>query len=256
MADKKRTIGVIAIFSLAGALAYWLYLYITDRDAAPTFSDVGGWLYSLPVRGYLIVKGQAQSVLGSIPGGPAADPVAIAAGMIAQFEGFVGHAYPDPAGQTTTYSIGYGHQIVNGDGFDTSSTISQTEALALLQSDLQNYVTCVNNAVTVTLSPQQLAALYSFTYNEGCGAFTGSTLLQDINAGNFDAAVADFAAWDIAGGQVLQALVNRRQSESALFASTGNIGGASGTTSSDSTAVANATSGPAVQANNTTQGGS
>jgi GH24 family phage-related lysozyme (muramidase) len=226
VADKKRTLGIVALFSVAGALAYWLYLYITDRDSAPTFSDVGGWLYSLPVRGYLIVRGQIESALGSVGGSP--DPVVIAAGLIAGFEGFVGHVYADPPGQTITYSIGYGHQLVAGDGFDQSSTISQTDALALLQSDLANYVSCVNAAVTVSLTPDQLAALYSFTYNEGCGAFQGSTLLQDINAGNFDAAVADFSSWDIAGGQVSQALVNRRQSESNLFASAGNIGGQSG----------------------------
>jgi lysozyme len=156
------------------------------------------------------------------------DPVAIAAQLIASLEGFSPTAYPDPPGQTKLYSLGYGHQIRSGDGFDTSSQISQSDALALLQTDLSGAVNCVNNAVSVDLDPQQLAALYSFTYNVGPGHFLSSTLLKCINASDFSGAQAQFAVWNIANGQVNAGLVARRQQEADLFGS-GDADGTDGT---------------------------
>lgn len=171
------------------------------------FSRFGLWFISLGER----FKGATG--VGTV------DPVALASGLIAGFEGFSPKAYPDPSGQTTTYSIGYGHQIVSGDGFDTTSTISESDALALLQQDLANYVACVNNAVTVPVTPQQQAALYSLCYNIGCNAFQNSTLLGDLNVPDYQQAQVDFASWNMAGGQVSSALTNRRASEANLFGS-------------------------------------
>jgi GH24 family phage-related lysozyme (muramidase) len=211
------------LLGLLGVLGYWIYQLISDPDNAPAFTDLPGVYWSFFQRGWLIVNGSIQAVSGS-----SADPVALAAGLIAQFEGFSPKAYPDPAGQTATYSIGYGHQIVSGDGYSSSSTISESDAIALLDSDLGNYVQCVNNAVTVTLSPQQLAALYSLCYNIGCSAFTGSTLLQDVNGGaDADTITADFAMWNKANGSVLGTLVNRRSEEAALYNSSATPAAAS-----------------------------
>lgn len=145
------------------------------------------------------------------------DPAAIAAQIIAQFEGFSAEAYADPPGQSVTYSIGYGHQIIAGDGFSTASTISKDDALALLQKDLAKYAACVKRAVTVPLAPQQLAALYSFCYNIGCGAFQKSTVVREINAGNFGNVATALALWNKSEGKINQALVRRRSDEAQLF---------------------------------------
>jgi GH24 family phage-related lysozyme (muramidase) len=200
----KRLIFIFAVFGIAAGLAYWLYLKM--QGEAPNVSDLFEVLKSYPRRLYLIVTGKISS-----------DPLDIAAGFVAQNEGFSATAYPDPPGQTDTYSIGYGHQIVPGDGFDTTSEISESDALALLQQDLQTYAACVNGAVTASLNPNQLAALYDFAYNEGCAAFQGSQLLTDINNGaDSDTIASDFMQWTRAGG-VSGALTSRRQSEIDLF---------------------------------------
>lgn len=216
MSERKKLVVIffgIPLLGLVGIFAYWIYQMITDPDNAPAVTDLPGIAWSYAQRGWLMVNGSIQAVSGS-----SADPVALAAGLIAGFEGFSAKAYPDPAGQTSTYSIGYGHQIVAGDGFSNTSTISESDALALLQSDLANFVNCVNGALSVTLSPQQLAALYSLCYNIGCSGFTGSTLLQDVNAGaDSDTIAADFAMWNKANGSVLNALVNRRSAEADLY---------------------------------------
>lgn len=191
----------------------WFYTYLTDPENAPSVTDLPGIGVSYFRRGWLIVKGQTEGLTGT------ADPVVIATGLIAGFEGFSSKAYADPKGQTKTYSIGYGHQIIPGDGLDTSSIVSESEAADLLASDLQTFAECVNDSVTAELTPQQLAALYSFCYNEGCHAFKSSTLLRDINAGDLASAVDEFARWNIAAGTVNDSLVARRQKESSLFAS-------------------------------------
>jgi GH24 family phage-related lysozyme (muramidase) len=213
MKKSLAALAVVLPFGLvAYALGYWFYQYVTDPENAPSITDVPGLVVSYARRGWLVMKGKFQF-------GASANPVDIATGFIAQQESFSPKAYPDPAGQTKLYSIGYGHQIVDRDGFDRTSTISESDAAALLASDLQRYVACVNNALTVDLSAPQLAALYSFCYNEGCGAFVSSTLLKDINAGNLADVPAQLARWNIAGGVVSAALVQRRQDEANLFAS-------------------------------------
>jgi lysozyme len=99
------------------------------------------------------------------------------------------------------------------------STISEPDALALLQSDLDRFVACVDNSVGVDISENKKAALYSLTYNIGCSAFQNSTLLADLNRGDFESATSEFARWNQANHQVLQALVDRRQQEADLFVS-------------------------------------
>lgn len=212
----KRIFGIAALFLPFGLLFYvfgvWFYTYLTDPENAPSITDLPGIGVSYLRRGWAIVKGTAQI-------GASANPLDIATGFIAKMEGFSPKVYADPAGQNATFSIGYGHQLVDGDGFDLSSTVSESDGWALLQADLDRYVACVNNSLKVDLSAPQLAALYSFCYNEGCGAFQKSTLLRDINAGNLADVPAQFARWDIAGGVVSSALVDRRSKEADLFAS-------------------------------------
>lgn len=136
-----------------------------------------------------------------------------AVALIAGFEGFSATAYRDANG----YSIGYGHFITSSDPYDENSTISENDAYNLLQSDAQAASNCVDGAVTVDLSDNQRAALISLAYNIGCGAFQGSTLLRLLNAGDYDGAAGQFAAWNKSGGSILSALVGRRSQEAEVF---------------------------------------
>jgi lysozyme len=67
----------------------------------------------------------------------------------------------------------------------------------------------------------QAAAMLSLTYNIGTGAFIGSTVLKQFNAGKFQAAADAFLLWDKAmvDGKlvVVPGLLARRQEESEIF---------------------------------------
>ena len=165
---------------------------------------------------------------------------ALAATIVKNFEGFSATAYPDPAGQTKTYSIGYGHQIVPGDGLSTSSVVTMDQANTLLMSDLSASINTVNNSVMspTPLEPTQTAALVSLAYNIGGTAFKNSTLVSDLNSGNTAAAAAQFNNWVYAGGTVNSSLVARRTQEQALF-STGVILSNTGTPTVNAANAAN-----------------
>lgn len=128
-----------------------------------------------------------------------------------QFEGCRLTAYQD---QTGVWTIGYGH---TGTGVHAGLTITQDQAEALLVSDVAASATYVNGAVLVVLNQDEFDALVDFVFNLGRGAFAGSTLLKDLNAGDFTGAANQFDRWDQAGGQVVAGLLRRRQAETALF---------------------------------------
>lgn len=62
----------------------------------------------------------------------------------------------------------------------------------------------------------QLAAAISLTYNIGPSAYCGSTAARRFNAGDWEAACDAFRSWRMAGGRVVQGLVNRRADERRL----------------------------------------
>lgn len=128
-----------------------------------------------------------------------------------QFEGCSLNAYQDQVG---VWTIGYGH---TGADVQAGLTITLAQAQALLLSDVAASASFVNQAVTVALVQDEFDALVDFVFNLGRGAFAGSTLLRDLNAGNFTVAAGQFDLWDYAGGQVVAGLLRRREAEEALF---------------------------------------
>jgi lysozyme len=134
--------------------------------------------------------------------------------MVARHEQFSPNVYRDAAGFPT---IGYGHKLVWGDGFNTSSRVSEPQARAVLSRDLSAAVNCVRGKVGPVLTQAQFDALVSFAFNVGCGNFGSSNLLKLVNAGRFDQAAQEFPRWIYAGGQVAQGLVYRRTEEQQLF---------------------------------------
>ena len=128
-----------------------------------------------------------------------------------KFEGLELNAYQDQIG---VWTIGHGH---TGPTVHGGLTITHDQADQLLQSDIARAVACVNRAVTAAINQNQFDALVDFAFNLGCAALLSSTLLRDVNAGNFAAAAQQFLLWDHARGVVIQGLLRRRQAESDLF---------------------------------------
>jgi lysozyme len=128
------------------------------------------------------------------------------------FEGLRLTAYQDCGG---VWTIGYGH---TGPDVRAGLTITETEAEALLRSDVAASETSVNRAVNVPITQNQFDALVDFCFNCGRGNFLSSTLLRQVNLGNTQAATAQFALWVHAGGEVVPGLVRRRKAEAELFA--------------------------------------
>jgi lysozyme len=133
--------------------------------------------------------------------------------LIEEFEGLSLTAYPDPGTGGEPWTIGYGHT----GGVTPGETITQEQAEEFLKSDVAGAETSVENLVEVDLTPNQFAALVSFTFNLGGGALAGSTLLALVNSKEFDAAAQQFGRWVYADGQELEGLVRRRAAEAKLF---------------------------------------
>lgn len=139
--------------------------------------------------------------------------------IVKHFEQWVPHAYNDPIGYCT---IGYGHLIDRKRCEDIqlgpfASDLSESQGLALLDSDTVGARAAVQDLVEAPLTDEQFGALSSFVFNVGRTRFANSTLLRLVNEGDYDQAAPEFRRWVKAGGRVFQGLVARRACEEALF---------------------------------------
>lgn len=133
---------------------------------------------------------------------------------IKQWEGFEPKAKPDVGGVLTS---GYGH---TGADVHPGMLIDEAHAEILLLNDLGRFEERVEKLVTVPLTDNQFAALVSFDFNTG--ALDKSTLLKELNKGNYDCVPFELAKWNkatIDGKKVVvKGLANRRAVEAALWA--------------------------------------
>jgi len=126
------------------------------------------------------------------------------------FEGCRLTAYQDSVG---VWTIGYGHTK----GVFEGMSITQEEAEQMLLTELEEYEGYVEKYVTVPLTQNQFDALVVWVYNLGPTNFRKSTLLKELNSGNYTAAGQEITKWNKAGGKVLAGLVKRREAEALLF---------------------------------------
>jgi lysozyme len=119
-------------------------------------------------------------------------------------------SYADIRGIPT---IGWGH---TGRTVTLGQTISQDQADQLLLEDLAIAEAEVQTLVTVPLSDNQFSALVSLVYNCGRAPLVGHLGLY-LNQGNYSAAADQFLRWDMAAGQVVEGLYDRRVAERNLF---------------------------------------
>lgn len=146
--------------------------------------------------------------------------------LITKYEGLFLEAYLDPVGIPT---IGYGTiRYPDGRKVRLGDEITADEAEAFLKFECDKVAEEVSDEVKVKLNQNQFDALVSFCYNVGTGAFKNSTLLRELNKGNYNLAAAEFPKWNKAtsGGKKieLKGLTNRRNSEKALFEKLGGDG--------------------------------
>lgn len=134
--------------------------------------------------------------------------------LIKKHEGLRLQAYKCPTGHWT---IGYGHR---GD-VEPGMSITEHQAEAILDVDLDKFEQVVSNLVKVPLTQNEFDALVALTFNIGSDAFRTSTLLKLLNANDRKGAAAEFLKWRLGtvGGEkkVVPGLVRRRADERRLF---------------------------------------
>jgi lysozyme len=140
------------------------------------------------------------------------------AGMefIASFEAVILHTYDDGFGFPT---IGIGHLIKPGDGFNSKSKITREEAFALFKKDLKQYEDTVNSAIKVPMTQNQFDAMVSLCFNIGREGFRGSSLVRVMNRGDVTEAAERILLWNRVKGRVVRGLTRRREAEKAMFLS-------------------------------------
>lgn len=125
-------------------------------------------------------------------------------------------AYLDSRGIPT---IGVGHTgNVDGKPVSTGMIISSLKSSELLKGDLRWVEDSIHALVRAPLNQNQYDALCSLIFNIGKTAFAGSTVLRQLNLGNYAAAADAFLLWKKAGKDP-DILLPRRQRERALFLS-------------------------------------
>jgi len=135
--------------------------------------------------------------------------------LIMRWEGCKLTAYKDVIG---VWTIGYGHTSMAGPPYvKAGMKITQKEADDILRGDLIKYIDAVDKAVKVPVSENMRGAMVSLCYNIGPGAFSKSSLVKKVNAGDVAGAANAFLSCKKAGGKAIQGLLNRRHDERKLF---------------------------------------
>lgn len=149
-----------------------------------------------------------NKLVGAIVGGSGA--ITIAAAMLGNADGLEGrryYAYQDIVGVWTVCDGHTGADIRRGHRY------TDKECDNLLKADLRRVANAIDPLIKVSIPEPTRAALYSFTYNVGTGAFSRSTLLKKLNAGDLPEACKELQRWTYAGGKQWKGLVSRREVE-------------------------------------------
>jgi len=131
--------------------------------------------------------------------------------LVGGFEGLRSYAYRDPVG-IPTICFGETRGVRMGD----RATVA--ECKAMLGTRLVEFETGMRQCLVTPdrLPEPSYAAILSFTYNVGVGAFCSSTLRRKADAGDLRGACDQLLRWDRAAGIRLPGLTKRREAERAL----------------------------------------
>ena len=130
--------------------------------------------------------------------------------LIKKFEGCELEAYRCPAG---VWTIGFGtiKDVKEGD------RITKDEANHLLEEEMIEYESYINDMVEVELNQSQYDALCAWVFNLGPSNLGSSTLLKVLNEGKYEEVPQQMKRWNKANGEVLTGLIRRREAEALLF---------------------------------------
>lgn len=115
--------------------------------------------------------------------------LAVAVPVVEKLEGVEYKPYKDIAGIPTVCAGITGTDVIMG------KTYTAQECRELLGKHMLVATKAVDNAVTVEIPVGMRAAMYSFTFNAGQGAFKNSTMLKLINQGKFEQACDQLHRW-------------------------------------------------------------
>lgn len=149
-----------------------------------------------------------NKLVGAIVGGSGA--ITIAAVMLGNADGLEGrryYAYQDVVGVWTVCDGHTGADVRRGHRY------TDKECDNLLEEDLRKVANAIDPLIKVRIPEPTRAALYSFTYNVGSGAFASSTLLKKLNASDLPGACKELQRWTYAGGKQWKGLITRREIE-------------------------------------------
>lgn len=130
--------------------------------------------------------------------------------LVSSFEGLRLHAYRDPVGIPTA-CFGETLRVKMGDVYTAAQC--QDMLLPRLQEFRRGVLSCLND--NVPLTPERDAALVSFSYNVGVGAFCKSSIARELNAGHIKAACDNLRKYEWASSIFLRGLAIRREKERA-----------------------------------------
>ena len=136
----------------------------------------------------------------------------VAMAGLKHWEGYYPKAYRCAAGVKT---IGYGFTSRE---HVSLGCISKTKAINILKSKYDECGTVVDRTVTVPLTPNQRAALISFTYNVGERNLRMLVNGKDrLNSGNYDSVPQKLVLYCRAGSKELEGLKLRRKWETEIW---------------------------------------
>lgn len=120
-------------------------------------------------------------------------------------------AYKDTGG---VWTCGVGH---TGADVKPNMVVTMEQVDKWLTQDIATAEYAVNKFVKVVLTQAQFDALVSFTFNLGSNSLFKSTLLRQLNAGDYQGAADQFLRWVFDNGKKLNGLVTRRTRERLMF---------------------------------------
>lgn len=96
-------------------------------------------------------------------------------------------------------------------------TLAPDQEMRLLAMSIRDAVATVMQTVKVPLTQNQHDALVSLVFNIGGPHFRGSSVLRNLNAGDYAGAASAMRMWNKSGGKVSDVLTRRRAREIAMF---------------------------------------
>ena len=138
--------------------------------------------------------------------------LAIAAPLVAKWEGLRYAAYPDPATGGAPWTACYGSTR----GIKPGDVFTKAQCDELLRLDMLDADATVRRCIPVPMLRHVEASLVSAVFNIGPSVVCGSTLQKYALANDWPSACAQLSRWDKAAGRQMRGLTLRRADERKL----------------------------------------